>query len=29
MIDIEETGTVFQFVLLVQTGLCIFAAMLQ
>lgn len=29
MIDVEETGTVFQFVLLVQTGLCIFAAMLQ
>lgn len=29
MIDAEETGAMFQFVLLVQTGLCIFAAMLQ
>lgn len=29
MIDAQETGTVFQFVLLMQIGLCIFAAMLQ
>ena len=29
MIDTEETGTVFQLVLLIQTGLCIFATMLQ
>ena len=29
MIDTEETSTIFQLVLLIQTGLCIFAAMLQ
>lgn len=29
MIDTEKTGTIFQLVLLIQTGLCIFAAMLQ